>query len=156
MSTITAIVEAGADGTLHLPLPAGLRHGKVIVMASGELLSVVPEPVKSGSWKGFGALKGKLSMTPLFPFRTTDLIDCPELPAFLTTSAVVGGLVSRVRKSEEKQKHLTQKLWRRQAYLVEAQKLSYTSNCGRRVSTGEQCWSDETIRILRYAAESKP
>ena len=34
MSTITAILEADADGTLHLPLPAELRHGKVEVTAT--------------------------------------------------------------------------------------------------------------------------
>ena len=33
MSTITAILEADADGTLHLPPPAGLRGGKVKVEA---------------------------------------------------------------------------------------------------------------------------
>jgi len=34
MSTITAILEADADGTLHLPLPAELRHGKIVVTAT--------------------------------------------------------------------------------------------------------------------------
>ncbi|MSU59041.1 MAG: hypothetical protein EXS35_12890 [Pedosphaera sp.] len=36
MSTITAILEADADGTLHLPLPADLRRGKVKVVATLE------------------------------------------------------------------------------------------------------------------------
>jgi len=34
MSTITAILEADADGTLHLPLPVELRHGKIEVTAT--------------------------------------------------------------------------------------------------------------------------
>ncbi len=34
MSTITAILEPDADGTLHLPLPEHLRHGKVKVVAT--------------------------------------------------------------------------------------------------------------------------
>jgi len=34
MSTITAILEPQADGTLHLPLPANLRSGRVRVIAS--------------------------------------------------------------------------------------------------------------------------
>lgn len=34
MSTITAILEANADGTLHLPLPKDLRHGKIEVTAT--------------------------------------------------------------------------------------------------------------------------
>jgi len=36
MSTITAILEPDADGTLHLPLPAELRHGKIKVEATLE------------------------------------------------------------------------------------------------------------------------
>jgi hypothetical protein len=36
MSTITAILEADADGTLHLPVPQNLRHGKVKVVATLE------------------------------------------------------------------------------------------------------------------------
>jgi hypothetical protein len=40
MSTITAILEADADGTLHLPLPAELRHGKIKVEAK---LEAAPE-----------------------------------------------------------------------------------------------------------------
>ena len=34
MSTITAILEADADGTLHLPVPAELRRGKIEVTAT--------------------------------------------------------------------------------------------------------------------------
>jgi hypothetical protein len=34
MSTISAILDAQADGTLHLPLPEELRHGKVEVTAT--------------------------------------------------------------------------------------------------------------------------
>ena len=36
MSTITAIMEADADGTLHLPVPQNLRRGKVKVVATLE------------------------------------------------------------------------------------------------------------------------
>lgn len=34
MSTINVILEADPDGTLHLPLPAELRHGKIAVTAT--------------------------------------------------------------------------------------------------------------------------
>ena len=34
MSTITAILEPDADGSLHLPLPAEFKHGRVMVVAS--------------------------------------------------------------------------------------------------------------------------
>ena len=36
MSTITAILQVDADGTLHLPLPAELRNSKVKVTATLE------------------------------------------------------------------------------------------------------------------------
>ena len=36
MSMVTAILEADADGTLHLPVPQNLRRGKVKVIASLE------------------------------------------------------------------------------------------------------------------------
>ena len=36
MSTITAILEADADGTVHLPLPVELRHSKLKVTATIE------------------------------------------------------------------------------------------------------------------------
>lgn len=45
MSTITAILEADADGTLHLPLPAELRHGKIAVTATLEAASGASLPV---------------------------------------------------------------------------------------------------------------
>ena len=53
MSTITAILEPHADGTLHLPLPAELSGVKVKVTAtlavaeeSGETLRATPEMVR--------------------------------------------------------------------------------------------------------------
>jgi hypothetical protein len=36
MNTITAILEADVDGTLHLPVPQNLRLGKVKVVATLE------------------------------------------------------------------------------------------------------------------------
>lgn len=55
MNTITAILEPDADGTLHLPLPAELRHGKVKVVASLEPVNRpgVPPVPRAGSLKGF-------------------------------------------------------------------------------------------------------
>jgi len=34
MSTIQAILDADADGSVHVPLPAELRQGKVMVIAT--------------------------------------------------------------------------------------------------------------------------
>ena len=54
------------------------------------------------------------------------------------------------------QEHLTQELQRRQAYLVEAQKLSHTGSFGWKPQSGEICWSDETFRIFQLDATTKP
>ena len=54
MSTITAILEPDADGTLHLPLPEELRHGKVKAQLepadAAPAGSIAPQP---GCLKGF-------------------------------------------------------------------------------------------------------
>jgi len=42
MSTITAVLDADPDGTLHLPLPAELRSSKVKVTATLESVSSRP------------------------------------------------------------------------------------------------------------------
>ena len=62
MSTITAILEPDADGSLHLPLPEELRRGKIHVTAT--LLPVADDIPPEG--RGFGALKGKIWMAPDF------------------------------------------------------------------------------------------
>jgi len=74
MSTITAILEPQPDGTLHLPLPAELRTGKVEVTATLRAASesgtgvgsasprATPEMVKRRS-EAFAALRA------MDPFR---------------------------------------------------------------------------------------
>jgi hypothetical protein len=52
VSTITAILEAAADGTLHLPVPEELRHGKVEVVATIRPVSTEAKPMRAGSLKG--------------------------------------------------------------------------------------------------------
>jgi len=42
MSTITAVLEADADGTLHLPVPPNLRRGKVKVVATLQAEQEIP------------------------------------------------------------------------------------------------------------------
>jgi len=42
----------------------------------------------------------------------------------------------------------TEQLQRRQAYFVEAERLSHTGSFGWNVSTDEHFWSDETFRIF--------
>jgi hypothetical protein len=60
MNTFTAILEPQADGTLHLPLPSDWLKYRVRVSAQ-------LEPIKPKSHlKGFGCLRGKISMLPGF------------------------------------------------------------------------------------------
>ena len=51
---------------------------------------------------------------------------------------------------------LTQELRRREAYLVEAQRLSHTGSFGWNLATGELVWSDENFRIIGYEPTVKP
>ena len=44
VSTITAILEASPDGTVHLPLPLELRHSKLSVSATIHAISA-PEAI---------------------------------------------------------------------------------------------------------------
>lgn len=46
VSTITAIMEADADGSLHLPVPAEMKHQKIKVTATLTVLSDVDEAAK--------------------------------------------------------------------------------------------------------------
>lgn len=71
MSTITAILEADVDGTLHLPLPAELRHGKVKVTADLEPAEQSRTKARAGLWK---EMSGRFWMSadfdePLDDFR---------------------------------------------------------------------------------------
>lgn len=64
MSTITAIFEPASDGTLHLPLPVAWQKLPIRVQAVLEPVTSTfsPQP----ALKGFGCLKGKISMTADF------------------------------------------------------------------------------------------
>lgn len=65
MSLITAILEPDADGTLHLPVPAEWRHQSVRIKAEMELATPA-DLEETASLKGFGALRGKIWMSPDF------------------------------------------------------------------------------------------
>jgi hypothetical protein len=60
MSTITAILEPDADGSLHLPLPPELRRTPVKITATLE-----PAPAAAASPR-FGCLAGKIQLAPDF------------------------------------------------------------------------------------------
>ena len=58
MRTITAILEADADGTLHLPVPQNLRRGKVKVVATlGTELETAPASERAKPGTPLDALK---------------------------------------------------------------------------------------------------
>ncbi len=78
MNTITVILEPDPDGTLHLPLPPGLRHGKVKVEARLERAEHDAAPRATSSLKGFGALRGKIWMAPDFNEPLEDLREYME------------------------------------------------------------------------------
>ncbi len=75
MSTITAILEADADGTLHLPLPAEWRKLSIRVKAELEPVEQAPLGEEQGSLKGFGCLRGKIRMAPDFDEPLEDFKD---------------------------------------------------------------------------------
>ena len=78
MSTITAILEADADGTLHLPLPAEWRKLSIRVKAELEPVEAAAQPLPdgaTGSLKGFGCLRGKIRMAADFDEPLEDFKD---------------------------------------------------------------------------------
>ena len=79
---------------------------------------------------------------PIFSLSVAHPADVVSIIAFLTTSAVITRLVSRVREL------MQEKLRQSEAYLAEAQRLSHTGSFGWRVATGEILWSEETFRIV--------
>ena len=73
MSTITAILEPHADGTLHLPVPDAWRKLPIRIKAELEPAGATLG-VETAKLKGFGCLRGQVSMghgfdEPLEDFR---------------------------------------------------------------------------------------
>jgi hypothetical protein len=65
MSSFTAILDPQADGTLHLPLPSDWLKYRVRV--SAQLEPIKPTHIEpESSLKGFGCLRGKITMLPGF------------------------------------------------------------------------------------------
>ena len=61
MSTITAILEASSDGSLHLPLPAELKGGRIRVVAQLEAVPAGATAVRTARdaadwWEKIGIL----------------------------------------------------------------------------------------------------
>lgn len=78
MNTISAIIEPHEDGTLHLPLPEAWRHRAIRVKAELEPVEATPERTGAGEpdpLKGFGSLRGKISISPDFNEPLEDFKD---------------------------------------------------------------------------------
>ena len=66
MNMIRVVLEPHADGTIHLPLPPGMGPGRVKVVATIEPEAELETWPATKSLRGFGALKGKLSVAADF------------------------------------------------------------------------------------------
>ena len=78
MSTITAIIEPSADGTLHLPVPAAWRNLSIRVKAEMEPVAQPAGQAGQAGLKGFGCLRGKISMAADFDAPLEDFRDYAE------------------------------------------------------------------------------
>ena len=75
MSTITAIIEPAEDGTLHLPVPAAWQKLPIRVKAELEPVMLLEKSASAESLKGFGCLRGKISMAADFDEPLADFKD---------------------------------------------------------------------------------
>lgn len=72
VSTISAIFEPAADGTVHLPIPAA--WGKRAIRVTAEL-EPVERPAANPDLKGFGCLRGRISMAKDFDEPLADFAE---------------------------------------------------------------------------------
>ena len=78
MNLISTIIEPDADGTLHLPLPKAWQHQSIRVRAELEPVGALGEHGVAESMenlKGFGCLRGKISLSPDFDEPLDDFKD---------------------------------------------------------------------------------
>ncbi len=75
MSTITAIFEPSADGTLHLPVPAAWRSMPIRMKAELEPVGLATKSQDKAGLKGFGCLRGKITMAADFDEPLEDFKD---------------------------------------------------------------------------------
>jgi len=74
VSTFTAILEPDAKGMLHLPVPMEWGNARIRVKAELEPLSGEGNGL-SALAKGFGCLRGRISMSPDFDSPLEDFKD---------------------------------------------------------------------------------
>jgi PAS domain S-box-containing protein len=129
----------------------------VLVSLAGNLLSSVVVSVFATGCLDY------YFVPPLYSFEISDPLDWLSLLAFLSASAVVSGLASRLHKARreayadmQSRRRAEEALRQSEAYLTDAQGLSHTGSFGWRVRTGEIIWSAETFRIFQFAPTEKP
>ena len=76
MSAITAIFEPSADGTQQLPVPGAWRSLPIRVRAELEPVSQAVDNQANVGLKGFGCLRGKITMTADYDEPLEDFKDC--------------------------------------------------------------------------------
>ena len=129
----------------------------VLVSLAGNLLSsVVVSLLATGCLDYY-------FVPPLYSFEMGEPLNQLSVLAFLTASAVVTLLASRLHQARraayadmESRRRAEEALRNSEAYLANAQGLSHTGSFGWRVLTGEIIWSAETFRIFQYAPTEKP
>lgn len=78
MSTITAILEPSADGTLHLPVPEAWKGMSIKVRAEMEPVDatgMTNDRSRPANKYGFGCLNGKIAMGAGFDDPLEDFAD---------------------------------------------------------------------------------
>jgi hypothetical protein len=75
VSTISAIFEPAPDGTLHLPIPHAWRKMSIRVKAELEPVNSSEGSPSALDLKGFGCLRGKISMSSDFDEPMADMQD---------------------------------------------------------------------------------
>jgi PAS domain S-box-containing protein len=122
------------------------------------------------SFDGMSALKIAKEISPEVPFIFLSgtlgeevAIEALKLGATdyvfkLRLSRLVPSVHRALREAEDKilRKRAEEALRRSEAYLAEAQKLSYTGSFGWKVSSGKLYWSDEMYRIFGLEDEIQP
>lgn len=124
---------------LHLPTPSCSYFLIIVLLSSrGSLVSsIIVSLIAVGCLDYY-------FLPPVFTLSIGDPRDIAAGITFITTAAVISGLVSRVRAL------MAEKLQKSQTYLSEAQQLSHTGSFGWNVATGVITWSEETFRIFQY------
>jgi len=104
MSTIIAILEPAADGTLHLPVPEAWRHLSIRVKAELEPAWTLPTGIYSAEWgAAFGSIPDESFVPPpRGAVRGVEPMDDWAMAFFIDTNIWVAALRGRAPQVKEK------------------------------------------------------